>query len=1851
MKKNSFLEYNVLIISILLLFTSCKSNKEKQKTVDAAFAEYVSAFSSGVLSNKAEISIRFAQAVEGKEANMNETEKLFHFSPSIKGKAYWRNNQILVFQPDDLLPSDQNFDVELKLAKLIKVPKKLKTLAFSFVTKKQRFNVEIKGFHAYENEDLTQQKLSGTVHTSDYVKNENLEKTLIAKQDNKNLTISWEHLEDGVTHNFIIEQIERKKEKGKINLSWNGKEIHSEIKGEKTVEIPPLGYFDVFDVKLTHEPKQCIVVYFTDPINTKKDLNGLIYLENDLPIKIMTKGNEVKIYPEKPIKKPIKLIIEKGIENIMNYPLNDKFVQIVEFSSIKPNVEFIGDGVILPNSEGLVFPFKAVNLKAVNLKIVKIFENNITQFFQSNQYDGNSELRRVGRLMLKKTIDLESDKAINFGKWNNFSLDLSELIKTEPGAIYRIYLSFDRSQSLYPCENSQEEESLLVPFEQDNEEEKYNSPYSDYYYDSDEDYYYNDNYIWEEREDPCKDSYYMDKAISRNILASNLGIIVKSSVANELKVAITNLTNAQTMSDVKLEVYNYQNQLIGQGYTNQQGIASIALPYKGFLLVAKKDNQRGYLRIDDGSALSLSMFNVAGAEVKKGLKGYLFAERGVWRPGDSIYLQFILQDKNKTLPTNHPVVIEIYTPENQLYSKKTKTQSLNGFYDFRTATQANDPTGNWLVKATIGGSVFTKYLKIESIKPNRLKIKLDFDNTPLKKGNNFAKMQVEWLHGAKAKNLKADVEVAIKKIKTSFKSYKDYIFDDPSKQFYAESKKVFEGTTDYEGKVNFNLKFKVKDNAPGMLNAKFKTRVFEKSGNFSSDIYNLNYSPYESYVGVKIPEGKGYNKALYSNETTLIPIVCLSEDGKRLDRKGIKVEVIELDWEWWWEQSDEIDLGRYTTNESRKNIFTKYIDTKNGEAMFEFNLNKESWGRKLIRITDPISQHSTGKVFYTTYKGWWEKNENKNSEGAEMLVFNTDKEKYKVGETVNVSVPETKEGRILVSLETGSKILETFWVEANAKQFTFKVSEEMTPNVYIYLTFIQPHQHKDNDLPIRMYGVQNILVENPETHLHPEIIMSDELEPEKEVTIKIKEAKGKKMTYSIAMVDEGLLDLTRFTTPNAWKVFFRREALGIKTWDLYKYVIGAYSGKIAGLLAVGGDAEVSVQGEKKANRFKPVVKFLGPFELKANGSQTHKVMMPNYIGAVRTMVVAAQNGAYGAEEKRSLVKKPLMVMATLPRVISPNETVSLPVTIFAMDKKIDNVSVSVKTNEMLENTDETRQNITFNEIGEKTIDFKLKAVEKIGLATVKVIAKSGKYESVYDIELDVRMPNPPTNQIISEIIEPGKTWKTTYKAIGIKGTNSGVFELSSVPSINLESRLQFLMQYPHGCIEQITSGVFPQLYLSNFITIDTEQSKQIEENIKAGISKLARFQKHNGGFTYWAGESAGANEWGSNYAGHFLLEAKNLGYSVPERILNKWIKFQKQRANNWSANNRYASSQIVQAYRLYTLALAKKPVLGAMNRMRELPQLSDNAKWRLAAAYSLAGRKKAAEELIKTASTKTRNYTEFSGTYGNTLRDKAMLLEALTLFKKMDLAKRMADDIAKKLSSDTWLSTQTSAYCLLSMAKFVNLMGKDDEMKATFVFNKDKPIKINTKNVFAQQKLAIENFPQGNIELKNNSKKTLFAKLHLSGVPLPDKEKDKSNELIMSVQYTDMNNKYINVERLEQGTDFIAEVKITHPAILNNYQEMALSQLFPSGWEIRNLRFEENTTIDVGDIPRYQDIRDDRIYTYFDLKRGQTLTFKVLLNASYVGKFYLPAIYCEAMYDNEINAQKGGKWVEVIKAE
>jgi alpha-2-macroglobulin len=1836
-----------LIFGIFLFFTQC-SNNNKVTQDSSVFSGYVSGFTSGLVSNSSSIELRLIDAVSDDVFNSEEEIDLFDFEPSIEGVSRWKDKNTIEFIPSEKLPSGVQYLATFKLSEVLNKDDGVSDFNFNFQTIQQAIFFEFNGLRSVNDNDLSWQKGLCKIHTADLEDSENIEAIVSVTQNGKELALIWDHSGDGKSHEFIIDSISRKENQEEIDVNWMSVDIGAKENGNQIISIPPLGEFSVTNSTINQYPDQFLTLHFSDPLKKKQNLNGLIrFKDNNIGVRLSIDGNDVNVYPKSRLNGTYTIIVDNGVKNIMNYNLTEKYEQPITFTSIKPAVEALSSGVILPSTDGLIFPFKAVNLKGVKVKIIKIYEDNIAQFFQINQFNGSRELSRVGRIIYKDEIELLSDKAIDYGSWNTFSIDLSKFIDVEPGAIYKVQLSFNRSHSLYPCEEK------YVPsndFKEDNEMANYDGPNS-YYWDYYDDYDYYD-YNWDEREDPCKNSYYRvnNRSISSNIFASDLGIIAKGSKSNKLKVAITDIKSTLPMSGVKVDVYNYQNQLIKSGNTDDDGFVDIALNSKPFFIVASIDKQKGYLRLDDGSSLSLSMFDVSGDKVEKGIKGFLYGERGVWRPGDSLYLSFILEDKNDAIADNHPVIFELFNPDNQLYERKVKVSSENGFYDFRTATETTSPTGNWLARVKVGGSSITKTVKIETVKPNRLKIKLDFNNEIITKNNQNCEISSSWLHGAKAKDLKTDVELSLKGGKTSFDEYKMYSFDDPSKSFTSNDKLIFEGKTDAEGKVSFDPDISVSDEAPGMLKANFKTRVFEKSGDFSINNQTIYYSPYSSYVGVKIPEGKGWNGALYSNDKNLISIVTLDENGNPLNRKGLKIEIFDVRWRWWWERSYNEDLARYVSDKSTHLIKSDLVNTVDGKVLYEMDFNGDYYGRKLIRITDPISGHSTGETFYLTYRGWWNNSGQENSEGAEMLVFSTDKKAYNVGEDVEVELPQFKQGRALVSIESGSKVVETFWVDPNENnhKFSFKTTPEMSPNVFVHISLVQPHVNKENDLPIRLYGIQSIKVEDPNTILHPKIDMADELSPEKEVSIRISESNGKKMTYTVAVVDDGLLDLTNFRTPNPWNTFYSKEALGIKTWDMYKYVIGAFSGEMAGLLALGGDEFEKENDASKVNRFKPVVKYFGPFTIEPGQSKEHKFMMPNYIGSVRTMVVAGNAGAYGSAEKTTPVKKPLMVLATLPRVVSPSDLVKLPVTVFAMDKSVKKATVTVETNNMFSLLGAKSKTVTFSEIGDKVVNFDLKVANQIGKGNVKVSVKSGSKTAYHSIDIALRIPNPRINDITEAVIEPGESWSSDYQQIGIKGTNTGMLEVSSIPPLNLESRLGYLIRYPHGCIEQTTSSVFPQLFLSNLLDLKEEQISEIQNNINNGISRLKTFQISNGGMSYWPNNNNGASEWGTNYAGHFLIEARNQGYAVPDGMIKNWLKFQKQRANSWSRyNNSGYSSELLQSYRLYTLALAKKPALGAMNRMKEINNLTVTSRWRLAGAYVLAGKPEVAKSLVKSIGVNVPKYDAPSYTYGSSRRDEAMILEVLTLLNDFKTGKSIMDNISNGLASRSWYSTQTTAYSLMAISKFIGDDSKVD-MNYQLVVNGDSK-KVKSTSPISQNKISFNSNGSGQLKLTNESSKKLFVKLQLSGIPLNGDKTSKESNLQMTVKYMDLQENPIDPTVIEQGTDFIAEVDIFHPGVKPHYTEMALTQLFPSGWEIRNTRMDVSASTLLKSVPDYQDFRDDRVLTYFNINRYTRKKFRVILNATYLGEFNLPTVYCEAMYDNEINARNAGTRVKVVK--
>jgi uncharacterized protein YfaS (alpha-2-macroglobulin family) len=1844
----------VFIFSILFSTVQCK--KDRSPVINPAFTEKIAAFTSGVISSESTIQVVLSDDYPGQiTRNTPVGETVFKFKPDIAGNTVWLDNRTIEFRPEHHLVSGETYSAKFYLSKLMKVPRNISVLEFDFSVVQQAFAVTFEGYQTTQENDLVWNRLKGVVNTADFIDGENLASCFTAKQGKEKLKIILDNSLDRRTFQFSIDSVRRTEEPGKVELSWDATAQFKELKGNCEFEMPALGDFKIMDVKVIQQPEQYIQVMFSDPIRKLQNFEGLVSLGKGISMNFTIEGNILKAYPVTRQSGDDNFTVEAGVVNILGYPLKASYSETITFELAKPQVRLLGHGVILPSSKGLIFPFEAVNLSAVDVKIIKIFENNIGYFLQINKLDGSNQLKRAGRLVHKQTV-LLSHEPVDLGKWNRFYLDLEKLIQPDPGSIYRVEISYRQSYSLFYCEGEQKEKIESVdPGEEEDEMEQevsYWDSYQDYYYEYDDGEYYEGDYNYNERDNPCSSSYYNQSHwVARNILASDLGIIAKAEEGS-LFCAVTNLVNAEPMGNVNVTVLNYQQQPIAKGATDKDGFVNFEIKKeKPFLIIAQSDKQRGYLRVDDGSSLSLGAFDVSGDAVKKGLKGFIYGERGVWRPGDTLFINFILEDKQKILPASHPVIFELYNPQGQLYSRHVKSTGLNGFYSMALPTAQEVSTGNWNLKVKAGGISFEKVLKIETVKPNRLKINLTFPVSKLSESTRdiTGDLTAVWLQGATARNMKVKIDVLMTKEPTSFARYDSYEFTDNSKRFSPEEETLFEGTTDENGKASIPAHFQAENSAPGMLRANFTVRVFEKGGDFSIDRFNMVYSPFSSYVGIKTPEGD--KRGLLLTDTThWVDVVTLDEDGNPISRNGLEATMYKLEWRNWWDFDGE-QLASFMGNTYRAPLIKKNLSTMNGKGRFSFRIDRPEWGQFYIRVSDPVSGHSTGKIVNIDWPGWAGRPLRDNPEAASMLTFNSDKKKYSVGEEAELIVPTGGEGRLLLSIESGSRILSRKWISVQAKEtkIKFPVTADMAPNVYANVTLIQPHANTVNDMPMRLYGVIPILVEDPGTRLEPVVKMPDVLEPLQQFTIQVTEKNRKQMTYTVAIVEEGLLDLTRFKTPDPWSRFYAREALGVKTWDLYDMVIGAFGGKLSSIIGIGGDNDlVSKESADKANRFKPVVTVLGPFTLGAGSTNKHIVKLPNYIGSVKAMLVAGQDGAYGSAEKAVPVKKPLMVLATLPRVMGPGESVKLPVTVFAMDKQVKDIQVQIKTNDFFIPGETRVKKVSFLQQGDQMVDFDLKTASKLGIARVKVIATSGKLVSEYDVEMDIRASNPPVTTYVNGGAEPGKSWESDFTLPGMEGTNSAVLEVSAVLPMDATRRLKYLIQYPYGCIEQTTSTAFAQLYLDDVMELNDKFKTAIEEHIKYGIKRISSFQLSDGSFSYWPGNYY-YDSWGTSYAGHFLIEAESKGYVLPPGLKSAWIKSQRQLARQWRSaplKDVYVQDDLEQAYRLFTLALAGAPETGAMNKLKELKGISIQARWRLAAAYALTGQAQVAKDIIARETTDIPGYKGTYSSYGSAERDWAMILETLVILNDRTRGMTVARKISDMLSAKYWMSTQTTAYSMLALAKFSKGI-TTKKMGFSYTLGNGKAIQINTAKPSIQIPLPLgEKITTGHIVVKNSNAGLLFTRVIMEGTPQRGDEVEFNNQMSLEVSYRTTDGDPLDVSSITQGTDFYASVTVYNSGDLS-HRQLALTQIFPPGWEISNSRMSD--VVVPGEINfTYQDIRDDRVNTFFNLNRNERKTFTVLLNAAYIGTFYLPGVYCEAMYDNTVSALKKGREVSVV---
>lgn len=1971
----------LLLVLAAVLAQGCGEKKDARHpptpfvaALDAETAERVArvltGVSAGILRRDQSVELRFAYPLAGEaEWGADLDPKLLRSEPRIPGRLFWRDAQTLLFEPEKPLRPGASHHFTADLAALAR-DEKLPEYGFSVTILPQSFSFAATGLledpqkrgsyllagrleTAYpltevrtdgRTETLTEEApgaRSGEAGGAEAAEGSELFAEAMQGRRKARLEIRPMAGAGGASYEVKIRDLDRNP-KEPLFLSFgaaakNGKKAEAAGAVAETVRdtffLPAPGTLGILAARAREEEgAEGFEVLFSDEPAPAPELEGLVRVNGEAAESrngnLRVTGRMLSVSTRLTGEKKIELVLEKGLRGRSpGLVLPEEFRLSHAFRGRKPAVRFLGKGAILPTALQDRLPFETLNLGAVEVEVLRVYESNMPHFLRESSLSrGYWGWERVGKTVMKRTYRTGA-KA---GEWQALGLDLRPLLKTHGSGLFVIQLKKQRDGMLYPCPEGAgrgrdgaggEDAAGGNPdgggdaegeggVEEGEEGEE-------------------GAFSWEERDDPCRASFwsgYYGERVSLNVMVSDLSLLASKDEEGNLEVTALDLLTAEPWAGAKIAVYGAQSQKTAEGETDKEGFARFQGAQEAVLVKAEARGADGalhpaYLRLEAGESKSLSRFDAGGAGSPGAVRLFPFSDRGVYRPGDSLFLGCLARGEDG-LPLSHlPVRLSLKDPRGRILAVTVKKAEAEGHYLWRTATRPEDATGRYQLLVEAGPVTVSHPLLVETIRPNRLRLEMaparaSEEFQALREGAFLPGLQSPalfvlrsaYLSGAGAGGLKTKVEYRFTAEEPAFKGFSDYTFHNEAGRFPDKAGGEAEGRLDARGLFAFPIRDFSQLPVSGFLGISFRSRVFEPGGEASKDLLQVTVSPFSHYAGIAL-EGLSPHGEVEAGSPLSFRLASVSEAGAESRGRSLEVKVYHNPHYWWMEQEAGHPgaPGRGAGGSgSGEGAFTERAETrllKTFEAMSgsKAEFAPPSRGRYLVLVRDKASGHRAGKFF----EAWSHVYGGSEGPAPAQMTLEAQQDTVSVGDkfTVRFPMPKgSKEARALVQVMRGRRMLSRRWLKTDEETgiFTARAEAGMAPGIYVQVHVLQPFEAR-NDRPVRMYGVIPITVLDEKTRLPLEVAAPASVRPETPLRVGIKNPSGKPGEVTLFVVDEGLLNLTRHKTPRPWDFFYAKEALSVRSWDFYDEVIGGYAGRLGRLLSLGGSEEMgSPEEAATGNRFAPMVFALGPLALPAKGMEV-QVPIPRYTGSVRIMAVASSGAAFGAAEKEVKVKSPLMILGTVPRALSPGEKAEVPVTVFS--DRAGSVNLAMTVAGPLRGS--PPRQVVFEGPGEKTISFDLEASGVSGEAGIFLKASSGAAEARQDLQVRVRYPGPRRKQAHFALLREPVALE--IRPFGLPGTRSARMEIVSGGVPGLESRIEDLLQYPHGCLEQTVSAAFPQIFLPKLLpALPASRRAEADAHVKAALEKLKRFQARGGGLALWPGEPY-PHEWASLWALNFMEEARAAGHVLPEALYGPLLGHAREAARSFRKTT-YSTWEdtLAQVMRLDLLARAGKPDLGSLNRLRGAP-LRDVSRVLLAAAYRTAGQAEASRALLLKTGFEVQALRQQDGTFASPLRDRALILEALA---RMGLpAERLYADLrAEFRRSDAWLSTQETGALLWAFARMREgaapagnpeaRPGKNPGTGAGQVEWRLGPGPWK-RGTLAAGRLAVDLPPdfEGRLEVKAEGfAETPEFLLTQSGQPGPgEEEKPYARGLRLKVAYygrkaensgqaggagssPDRANgvagareasgatgaagtggsggafRPLDPSRLSQGQDFVSVTEIENQSG-RRLRNLALTRIYPGGWEIRNGRVEGEGAglsfpgMGTPSAPRRLDIRDDRTYHYFDLEPGQKAFFVTALNAAYQGSYRLPAAQVEALYDPYFGALVAGGRAEVVE--
>ena len=1301
--------------------------------------------------------------------------------------------------------------------------------------------------------------------------------------------------------------------------------------------------------------------------------------------------------------------------------------------------------------------------------------------------------------------------------------------------------------------------------------------------------------------------------------------------------------------------------------------------------------------------LSTNRFDIDGIPyLDDDYEAFLYTERGIYRPGETVNLVGIVRGKNVIPPNQLPLQINIVNPSGNIVREvqvKTGSEgaceieipiadvSLTGWYNARMMFEEKQ----------IGSVSF----QVEEFIPDRMKIDLNVEKSTytVEDEVNF-EINAANLYGTPA--VGRSVYALYFLSSTQFippEEWNAYKFADNSRTFERNTIQLNDTVTDAHGTVKYAFKFPMDLRPPAALNCDIHATVQDLGGRAVSTSASVLVHPYTHYIGIRRPmEG-----TVKPNEKVSFEYIVLDTDGMVTSGHPVKMTVSSID--------------SYNRRGQKSPSYTK-LETRTLTSLDKpgtFEIIPVAFGVHLVEIEDLKSKAKTSMQFYVSEWGGvpW------SIENADKLDMSLDKPSYLPGEKAKLTIKPPFQGKVLLTIER-DKVLsyQTITLKNTTETLTIPVEELYSPNVYLSAILIRSTTTLKKDTPARAYGIVPLKINAEQNYLNVAIHAPEQVRPNSDINIKVKvNGKKKEQTYmvTIVAVDEGIIQLTGMNTPDPHAHFYQKRRLDTLSFEFYTAITrdkqfpitpiqsladilgldsvtyftnkSAYVGVELDSIGSPMVSEMSYSNQsakrmlsqrRRVNsdsvlRVKPTSLWSGLVRTDKDGNGKIRFNIPQFNGTLRLMAVAFAGKDFGSATSKIQVRDPVVITPTFPRFLSSGDRIRVPVNVYngntnAADFKV-NLQVSgpvrlLSGNGNIHQTvvieaDSLEKELHVESDTEGQVYFDVIAHDAVGISDFNLsITGGGEEIRSAPVSIPIRSPAPYITKTGQGSVRENEPAEFILPSNLRSDTSEFLVSLSPLPSLSFASGLRYLIQYPYGCLEQTTSRVFPLLYLSDLARIVeptlTEEGK-IKEYIEAGIEKLEEMLGNNLMFSYWQRGSY-AHNWSSIYAAHFLVEARIAGYQVSDYTYNRMIEGLRRQArkelipndNENRQPDKYRLPQVV--YACYVLSKAGQSEKQVMFHLRNnrINDLDDYSVFQLAGAFAHSGDKQIALSLLpdKIDFEKTE-YRDSGWNFDSRIRSYAIILDMLMEIRDdhpfiPHLVESLTDSASNR---QRWGTTQENAYAFLALGKYLN---KLPQQKFTGEIVRDTEHVVRFDSIGKQ--LANSDWDGSHFKINIQGNGTCYFYWEAFGIGRDSYIEEYGNGIVVNRRYLTQDQSRVK-KVFQQGELLIAE--ITVKSLSKDLHNVVVVDMLPAGFEIENPRLKTRDSSSIlhqkSFRPNNIDIRDDRLILFGAFPKDNEQKFYYTLRAVTEGSFTLPPISAEAMYDPSKSAVAGTGTIQVVR--